>query len=116
MINNEWFYYALYLFSVLVASLSQVILKKSAMIHYETHLKEYLNPYVIGAYFFFFGSSLLTTFAYRGVPLTLGPVLESTGYIYIGILGILILKERLSRRKILGNILIVSGIFIYAFV
>ena len=44
MINNEWFYYALYLFSVLVASLSQVILKKSAMIHYETHLKEYLNP------------------------------------------------------------------------
>jgi len=116
MINNDWFYYALYLFSVLVASLSQVILKKSAMIHYDTHLKEYLNPYVVGAYFFFFGSSLLTTFAYRGVPLTLGPVLESTGYIYIGILGILILKERLSRRKIIGNILIVLGIFIYAFV
>lgn len=116
MINNEWFYYGLYLFSVLVASLSQVILKKSAMIHYDTHLKEYLNPYVIGAYFFFFCSSLFTTFAYRVVPLTLGPVLESTGYIYVGILGILILKERLSRRKIIGNILIISGIFIYAFV
>src|SRR5674476_525676 len=116
MINNEWFYYALYLFSVLVASLSQVILKKSAMIHYKNPLREYLNPYVIAAYFFFFGSSLLTTLSYRGVPLTLGPVLESTGYIYIGILGVLILKEKLSRRKIIGNVLIVGGILIYAFV
>lgn len=108
-------YYLLYLFSVLVASLSQVILKKSAMIHYQTRLKEYLNPYVIGAYFFFFGSSLLTTFSYGGVPLTMGPVLESTGYIYVGVLGMLILKERLSRRKIIGNLLIVGGIMIYAF-
>jgi drug/metabolite transporter (DMT)-like permease len=116
MINNEWIYYALYLLSVLVASFSQIILKKSAMIHYETHLKEYLNPYVIGAYFFFFGSSLLTTFSYRGVPLTFGAVLGSTGYIYIGILGMLILKEKLSRRKIIGNLLIVSGIFVYAFI
>lgn len=116
MIINDWFYYVLYLVSVLVASLSQVILKKSAMIHYETRLKEYLNPYVIGAYFFFFGSSLLTTFAYRGVPLTIGPVLESTGYIYVGILGMLILKEKLSRRKIIGNLLIVGGILVYAFI
>lgn len=116
MINNEWAYFVLYLFSVLVASLSQVILKKSAMIDYKSRIREYLNPYVIGAYFFFFGSALLTTFAYRGVPLTLGPVLESTGYIYVGILGMFILKEKLSRRKIIGNLLIVGGIFIYAFI
>lgn len=115
MINNGWSYYVLYLFSVLVASLSQVILKKSAMIHYDTHLKEYLNHYVMVAYFFFFGSSLLTTLAYKGVPLTLGPVLESTGYIYVGILSMLILKERLSLRKIIGNVLIVGGILVYAF-
>ncbi len=116
MTNNEWIYYVLYLFSVFVASLSQIILKKSAMIHYENRLKEYLNPYVIGAYFFFFGSSLMTTMSYRGVPLTLGPVLESTGYIYVGVLGMLILREKLSRRKIIGNLLIIGGILIYAFI
>ena len=116
MINNEWVYYAMYLFSVLVASLSQVILKKSAVIHYESRIREYLNPYVITAYFFLLSSSLLTTFSYRGVPLTMGPVLESTGYIYVGILGMIILKEKLSRRKIIGNLLIVGGIFIYAFI
>jgi len=115
MINNGWFYFILYLFSVLVASLSQITLKKSAMKQYETHLKEYLNPYVSSAYFFFFGSSLLTTLAYKGVPLTLGPVLESTGYVYIAILGVIILKEKLSGRKIIGNIMIIIGIFVYAF-
>lgn len=116
MINNLGIYIGLYLFSVLVASLSQIILKKSAMIQHDTHLKEYLNPYVFTAYTFLFTSSLLTTFAYRGVPLTLGPVLESTAYIYIGILGVLVLKEKLSKKKIIGNILIVMGILIFAFV
>jgi drug/metabolite transporter (DMT)-like permease len=58
----------------------------------------------------------MTTLAYKVVPLTIGPVLESTGYIYIGVLSLLILKEKLSRRKILGNILIIAGIFIYAFI
>lgn len=115
MTNNEWPYIFLYLFSVMVASFSQLILKKSAMNQYETRLKEYLNPYVIIAYVFFFGSSLLTTLAYKGVPLTLGPVLESTGYVYIAILGVLVLRERLSKRKILGNILIILGIFVFAF-
>lgn len=116
MTSNNWIYFVTYLISVLIASLSQVILKKSAMIHYETRLKEYLNPYVIGAYFFFFGSSLITTISYRGVPLTMGPVLESTGYIYVGLLGWLILKEKLTWKKVLGNILIVGGILIYAFI
>jgi len=115
MINNGWFYILLYLFSVLVASLSQIILKKSAIIQYDTRIKEYLNPYVLIAYIFFFGASLLTTLAYKEVPLTMGPVLESTGYIYIAILGVLILKEKLNKRKIIGNAMIIIGIFVFAF-
>ncbi len=108
-------YYLTFLISVLVASLSQIILKKSAMIDYPNQLREYLNPYVVTAYTFFFGSAFLTTLSYQVVPLTLGPVLESTGYIYIGLLSFLILKEKLTKRKILGNLLIIAGILIYAF-
>lgn len=62
----------------------------------------------------FFASSLLTTLAYRGVPLSLGPVLESTSYLYIMILSYLFLDEKITRKKILGNILIIAGILIYA--
>ena len=111
MIN---YFYLLFLFSVLVSSISQIILKKSADKKYDTQLKEYLNPHVIGAYSFFILSTDLTTLVYRGVPLSLGPVLESTGYVYVAILSVLVLKEKMTGKKLLGNILIIIGILVCA--
>ncbi len=111
MIN---YFYLLFLFSVFVSSISQIILKKSADRKHDTRLKEYLNPHVIGAYSFFILSTVLTTLAYRGVPLSLGPVLESTGYVYVAILSVLVLKEKMTRKKLLGNILIIIGILVCA--
>ncbi len=69
---------------------------------------------VLGAYICFFGASLLTTFAYKGVPLSFGPVLEATSYIYIVVLSRFFLGEKVTRKKILGNVLIIAGILIYA--
>ena len=37
------------LFSVFISSVSQILLKKAANRTYESPLKEYLNPLVIGA-------------------------------------------------------------------
>ena len=42
------------LFSVFISSVSQILLKKAADRTYESSLKEYLNPLVIGAYGMFF--------------------------------------------------------------
>ncbi|MEG0310887.1 MAG: EamA family transporter [Eubacterium sp.] len=114
MMNNTVLYTIIFLVSVFISSVSQIILKKSAQKKYENVLKEYLNPMVIGAYTIFLISTFLTTFAYKSVPLSFGPVLESTGYIYIAILGALILKEKMSKRKILGNGLIIIGIMVFA--
>ena len=111
---SNW-YYGLFLLSVLLSSLSQVVLKKSANKKYSNHMAEYLNPYVIGAYGVFVIATVLTALAYRGVPLSMGPVLEATGYIYIAFLSVLVLKEKLSFRRIMGNILIIAGVLIYAF-
>lgn len=111
---NNW-YYVLFLLSVLLSSLSQVVLKKSADKKYKSRIAEYLNPHVIGAYSVFVLATVLTAFAYRVVPLSMGPVLEATGYIYIAILSVLVLKEKLSPRRILGNVLIIAGVLIYAF-
>ena len=112
--NNMLFYTILFLVSVFISSISQIILKKSAEVKYASVIREYLNPMVITAYTIFLASTLLTTFAYKGVPLSLGPVLEATGYIYVAVLGTLILKEKLSRRKIIGNVLIIAGIMVFA--
>lgn len=112
--NSREIYILVFLISVFISSISQIILKKSTTKKYDNKLKEYLNMRVIFAYGMFFLASLLTTLAYKGVPLSLGPVLEATGYIYIAILGTLILKEKMSKKKIIGNILIIIGIIVFS--
>lgn len=106
-------YFILFLISVFVSACSQIALKKSANIEYDSKVKNILNPLVIGAYACFLGASLLTIFAYRGVELSLGPVLEATSYIYIVVLSRMFLNERITKRKILGNLIIIVGILVY---
>ena len=112
---NNIGYVLLFLLSVFVSSCSQIALKKSANRKHESKIKEIMNPLVLGAYVCFFGASLLTVLAYRGVDLSCGPVLETTSYIYIMILSAIFLHEKVSKRKVLGNIIIILGIIIYAF-
>lgn len=110
--NNKLLYYGLFLFSVFISSFSQILLKQSALENYDIKIKEFLNIKVISAYSIFLISTVLTTIAYKEVPLYLGPVLESTGYIYISILSYFILKESLTKKQLMGNIFIILGILI----
>lgn len=102
----------IYIFSVFISSVSQIILKTSADKKYESRIREYLNPRVIIAYGIFFLATFVTIYAYKGIPLSVGPILETTGYLWISLLGYFILKEKLSRRKITGLVIVVAGIII----
>ena len=103
----------LLLLSVFISSVSQIILKKAADKTYESTLKEYMNPMVTGAYGLFFCSVILTMLALKHVPLSMSPILESTGYIFVSVMGYIFLKERFSRRKLMGFALILAGIVIF---
>lgn len=108
--------YSLFLlFGVFISSLSQILLKKSALKKYDSKIKEYLNPYVIIGYSIFFIATFLSIIAYKGIPLSMGPVLETTSYLYITIFGVKIFKEKMNKKKYLALFLIISGIFIYTF-
>lgn len=107
-------YSVVLLIGVFISAISQVMLKKAAMKKYDSVIKEYLNPLVIVAYIMFVGTTFLSILAYRGIPLSMGPVLEATSYIYITIFGIVIFKEKMNRKKILALILIIIGIIVYA--
>ena len=107
-------YILIWLFSVLLASFSQVLLKIAANKHYENRVKEYLNPLVISAYGMFFACTLLTMYALRVVPYSYSPMIESTSYIFIPVFGVLLLKERISRRRLIGIAVILAGILIFA--
>lgn len=107
-------YLILFLLSVLISAISQIMLRKSAVKKYNSKIYEYVNPLVIGAYAIFLGATFLTMIAYRVVPLSWGPVLETSGYIFVGVLSYLLLNEKLSGRKLLGMTLIIGGIVAYS--
>lgn len=102
------------LFGIFVSAISQVMLKKAAMKKYDSVIKEYLNPLVIIAYIIFFGTTFLSIMAYKVVPLSMGPILEATSYIYVTIFGVTIFKEKINGKKLLALAFIIGGIVVYA--
>lgn len=114
MDNNLLIYSSILLISVFISSVAQVMLKKSANKTYSSVIKEYLNPLVIVAYVIFFASTFLTIFAYKYVPLSFGPILETTSYLYITIFSVSIFKEKINIKKIISLVVIVIGIIVFA--
>ena len=110
--NNNPSCILLMLTGTFISSISQIILKKAAEKKYPSKIAEYLNAPVIIAYMIFFGATLCAVFAYRGVELSIGPLFEATGYIWVAILGRIFLKERISLKKGLGLMVIILGILI----
>ena len=108
------FYSAVILFGTFISAVSQVMLKKSAMKEHGSLVREYLNPLVAGAYVLFFLATLCSVLAYRGIPLSLGAVLESTSYLYVTLFGVTVFHESVTPRKWIALALILAGIIIYS--
>ena len=104
-----------FLMAVFIASVSQVILKWAAMRSYPCWWQCYWNYYVISAYGGLAISTLMSLWAYRALPLSMGTILETTCYFYAALFGKLFFGERLTRRKVMGLVLIAGGICVYAF-
>lgn len=108
-------YILLYLFNVFLAAISQVMLKKAALQHYSSVIKEYFNPLVIGAYGVFFITTILNLVALRVLPVSMGPVLEATSYLYITFFGVRFFGEKVTKRQLFALIIIILGIFVFSF-
>lgn len=106
-------YIVTFLLSVFISSVSQVLLKTSANKEHKNKIKEYMNPKVIIAYAMFLASTLITILAYQKVPLSMGPILEASGYIFVAVLSYIFLHEKIGKRKLIGLLVILGGIMIY---
>ena len=109
---NNWFL-LIALLSVCIASFSQVMLKLGAGKKYNSKIREYLNVYVITGYGMLFVSMLLTIVAYSRLSYLSVPVVEAVGYVLVPILSYFFFKEKLSKRKMVGILFILAGIFVY---
>ncbi|MCR4646389.1 MAG: EamA family transporter [Oscillospiraceae bacterium] len=107
-------YALLLVLSSLISSFSQVLLKKSAGKEYPSKLREYLNFPVITAYTVFFLCTLLSMYGLKVVPLSMSPLLDATGYIFVTILSFVFFREIPTKKQLLGLGLILAGIAVYA--
>ncbi len=111
---TKFLYSLLMLGGILISAVAQILLKKSSGREYESKIKEYLNPFVIISYSIFFIATFCSIFAYKEVPLSLGPILGAMEYIFVAVLSRVILKEKVSVKKAIGLAIIVAGVIISA--
>ena len=102
----------IYLITPFLSALSQIILKKAADNPKYVGIRAYLNLPVILAYGLFFGCMLLNVVALRTLELTVASVLEASSYIYVMALSFFFLKEKITLRRLIGNVVIVIGIIL----
>jgi multidrug transporter EmrE-like cation transporter len=105
---------AIFFIGTFVSSISQTMLKTAADIEHKNTMAEYLNPKVIFAYLLFLGATICSVYSYKAIPLSWGPILETSGYLFISVLSIFALKEKIGKRKVCGLAIIIVGIVVYA--
>lgn len=100
----------IYLITPLLSAISQLVLKKAADNPKYTGLRTYLNAPVILAYGLFALCMLLNVWALQKLELSVAGILEASGYIYVMVLSALVLKEKITPRRLIGNLIIIVGI------
>ena len=99
--------------SAFITAFSQIILKKSANKKHKSVFFEYLNPYVLFSYVCYIGVLVLNVFIYTKVDYRFGVVINSMSTVFVMLLSNIILKESITRKRIIGNVIIVCGIFVF---
>ena len=95
------------------SAVSQILLKQSANQEHANMLREYLNWRVITAYLIFGLVLLANTYAYTQVEMKYGPVLDTITYVFVLLLSWLVLREKITKGKLIGNLIIVAGVLVY---
>ena len=101
------------LFGQLLASVSQILLKKSSGKEYPSFIRQYLNVLVIGGYGLLVISMLVAIICYGHMPYMYVVIIEPVGYILVMFLSRFVFKEKITRAKVIGMMLILCGILIF---
>ena len=103
------------LLSVLIAGIAQMILKKAADANKSKGgIGKFVNCGVISGYAIMLLASLLNVFALKYMELKIMPVIDAISYIYVPILSYVLLKEKITKKVILGAVFIIIGIVFFS--
>ncbi len=99
--------------ATIFSAFSQVLLKQSARREHRSWIYEYLNWRVITAYGIAFAVLFANTWAYTGVDMRFGPVIDTFTYVFVMIFSFVLLKEHFTKGQLIGNLIIIAGVLIY---
>ena len=98
---------------VMIAGISQFVLKKAADKDYKRLIDQYLNWRVVVGYGMMVLSTFCTVIAQRVIPLSMSPIWDACSQIFVLAIGFFILHEHVSKRKLLGVCIMIAGILIF---
>ena len=104
----------LIIFSGFLAAFSQILLKKSASVHHTSRLREYMNPYVIAGYGGYVLVLALNIFLFTKMQFRYGVLSNSLAIVFVMLLAKMILNENITKEKLFGALLIISGVICFA--
>jgi len=103
-----------------LSSVSQVVLKRGAdreipsgLTRWQGLLAQYLNVTVMVGYGLLLISMALVVVALAKVDLKYAAIIEALGYGMVMILSRVFLHEPMTRRKIIGNLVIMAGVLVF---
>ena len=100
----------LVLLASLVGALGPILFKKASK-HFSFNIKKIItNKHLIGGVFFYGIATLLFIPALRGGELSILYPLVATSYVWVSLLSVKLLKERMNRFKWFGIVLIIVGV------
>lgn len=99
--------------AAILASYSQILLKKGSRTEVDTIWQMYCNRYVFAGYTLMIVSMGLNILAYTELDYMLGNILNTLTYLLVILLARLILKEKIQPMQYMGMIFILMGITLY---
>lgn len=114
MENEIMRYIAIGYIGVMVAALAQVLLKVGAKRNSNRHfIWLFLNGYTVTGYFMIFCVTLLSLYIFRYLDLKYALIFLPSTYIMVFIFSYLLLREKITRIKLLQYSIVVLGIVIF---
>lgn len=105
--------YAAAILGAFITALSQILLKTQAnTTGGKGFFSKFLNLRVIVSYGLLFVTLAINQVALRYVPLSVMPCITATSFVWVFLMSALILKEKVSARKVIGVVIILAGVLI----
>ena len=105
---------AIMLASAFLAAVSQMLLKAEAIRPHRSAIHSYMNVRVIAAYAILVLTLFMNILAYTAIAYKYGAVINATSYTFALALSALCFKDKITWSAALGNVLIVTGIVVFA--